>query len=74
MTSQGITVCGGSVTVLMNGKSVGQVTSGGASGCFKTAYFTLSGGLPKGTYTLTLNYSGDSTYQSSTSPATITVS
>ena len=74
VTSYGITVCGGTVTVLMNGQSIGHVNSGGASGCFKTAYFTLSGGLPKGTYTLILSYSGDSTHQPSTSPATITVS
>ncbi len=71
----GLTVCGGSVTVLVNGASTGQVTSGGASGCFKTAYFTLSSGLPKNNqpYTLTLSYSGDSAYQSSTSTVDITV-
>jgi hypothetical protein len=50
------------------------VTSGGASGCFKTAYFTLSSGLQKGTYTVTLSYSGDSTYQPSTQTFQITVS
>jgi len=50
-----------------------QVTSGGASGCFKTAYFTLSSGLPKGTYPVTLSYSGDSTYQPSTYTFSITV-
>ena len=74
VTSQatGTTVCGGSVTVSIPGHP-GQVTSGGASGCFKTAYFTLSSGLPKGTYTATLSYSGDSTYQPSTHAFPITV-
>jgi len=75
VTSQatGTTICGGSVTVSISGHP-GQVTSGGASDCFKTAYFTLSSGLPKGTYTVTLSYSGDSTYQSSTHTFPITVS
>jgi len=68
----GTTVCGGSVTVSIPGHP-GQVTSGGASGCFKTAYFTLSSGLPKGTYPVTLSYSGDSTYQPSTYTFSITV-
>jgi hypothetical protein len=74
VTSQatGTTICGGSVTVSIPGHP-GQVTSGGASGCFKTAYFTLSSGLPKGKYTVTLSYSGDSTYQPSTYAFPITV-
>src|ERR1019366_8133383 len=68
----GTTVCGGSVTVSVPGHP-GQVTSGGASGCFKTAYFTLSSGLKAGTYTVTLSYSGDSTYQPSTDTFQMTV-
>ena len=74
VTSQatGTTICGGSVTVSIPGHP-GQVTSGGASGCFKTVYFTLSSGLPKGKYTVTLSYSGDSTYQPSTYAFPITV-
>ena len=73
-------VCGGSVTVLINGASAGQVTSGGASGCFKTAYFTLNSGLPAGTvakpitYAVTLRYAGDSTYQPSETTVDITCS
>jgi hypothetical protein len=68
-----LTVCGGSVTVSIPGHP-GQVTSGGASGCYRTAYFTLSSGLPTGKYTVTLSYSGDSTHQAISHAFDITVS
>lgn len=73
-------VCGNAATVsvLIDGKSVGHVTSGGLSDCFKTAYFELSGtetnGLSVGTtHTVTLHYAGDSTYQPSETTFNINV-
>ncbi|MGD0716515.1 MAG: Ig-like domain repeat protein [Halobacteriota archaeon] len=76
VTSQatGLRICPGSgVSVLINGKAAGQVSYVGGSQCGKTAYFTLSSGLQKGTYTVTLRYSGDSTYQPIASTFQITV-
>jgi hypothetical protein len=75
VTSQvtGTTVCGGTVTVSIAGVSTTQLTS--APGCFHTAYFTLSSGVPKdGTYKVTLSYSGSGSLQPSTSSTRITVS
>jgi hypothetical protein len=61
-------VCGNAATisVLIDGKPAGQVTSGGLSDCFKTAYFDLSGtetNTLSASPTVTLRYAGDSTYQ-----------
>ncbi len=63
-------ICGhGAVTV-----SMGTVTQGDASGCFRTAYYSLdTSGLSPGTYKVTLSYAGDSTYQPSQSTSQITV-
>jgi outer membrane murein-binding lipoprotein Lpp len=65
-TSPNPMVCGdkAAVTVLVDGIMMGKVTP--ASGCFKTAYFDLSGAdtrsLSTGTHTITLRYAGDSTH------------
>jgi outer membrane murein-binding lipoprotein Lpp len=69
-TSSPPLICGhGMVTA-----SMGTVTQGEASGCFRTAQYSLdTSSLSPGTYTVTLNYAGDSTYQSSQSTAQITV-
>lgn len=62
-------ICGdkAAVTVLVDGRTMGKVTP--ASGCFKTAYFDLSGAdtrsLSTGTHTITLRYAGDSTHEPS---------
>jgi hypothetical protein len=69
-------VCG-AVTVLIDGKSVGQVTSGGSSDCFKTAYFTADTSSLSTTsdnkHSVTIHYAGDNTYQPSTYEFKITV-
>jgi hypothetical protein len=63
-------ICGhGAVTA-----SMGTVTPGDASGCFRTAYYSLdTSSLSPDTYTVTLSYAGDSTYQSSQSTSQIKV-
>ena len=72
--TSGILICGhGTVTVLgPDGKSIGTVSSGGSSDCDATAFLDASS-LSAGTYTVTLRYSGDSTYQPSERTAQITV-
>ncbi|MGZ4925746.1 MAG: Ig-like domain-containing protein [Halobacteriota archaeon] len=69
-TSSQLMVCGhGAVTV-----SIGTVTPGSSSDCFKTAFFSLdTSGLKPGTYEVILRYAGDSTYQPSQSSSKITV-
>jgi len=70
-------ICGdrAAVTVLVDGTTKGTVTP--ASGCFKTAYFDLSGAdtssLAVGAHTITLRYAGDSTHQPAQSTSKITV-
>jgi hypothetical protein len=60
--ASGIRICGhGTVTA-----TIGTVSSGG-SDCYSTAYLDTSS-LNPGTYTVTLSYAGDSTYQPSQSP------
>jgi cytoskeletal protein RodZ len=60
VTASGITICGhGAVTA-----TIGTVSSGGSSDCFRTAYLDTSG-LNPGTYDITLKFTGDSTYQPS---------
>ena len=69
-------VCG-AVKVLIDGKSVGQVTSGGSSNCFKTANFAADTSSLSTTsdnkHSVTIQYAGDSTYQPSTYTTQITV-
>jgi hypothetical protein len=66
-STSGIRICGhGTVTA-----TVGTVSSQG-SNCYSTASFDTSS-LNPGTYTVTLSYTGDSTYQSSQSTAQITI-
>ena len=65
--ASGIRICGhGTVTA-----TIGTVSSGG-SDCYSTAFLDMSS-LNPGTYTVTLSYAGDSTYQSSQSTTQITV-
>jgi hypothetical protein len=65
--ASGIRICGhGTVTA-----TIGTVSSGG-NDCYYTAYLNISS-LNPGTYTVTLSYTGDSTYQSSQSTTQITV-
>jgi hypothetical protein len=60
VTVSGITICGhGAVTA-----TIGTISSGGSSDCFRTAYLDTSG-LNPGTYDITLNFAGDNTYQAS---------
>lgn len=69
-------VCG-AVTVSIDGKSVGQVTPGGSSNCFKTAYFAADTSSLSTTsdhkHSVTIHYEGDSTYQPSDKTFDITV-
>jgi len=70
-------ICGdkAAVTVLVDGRTMGKVTP--ASGCFKTAYFDLSGAdtrsLSTGMHTITLRYAGDSTHEPSQGTSQIMV-
>ncbi len=69
VTASGITICGhGAVTA-----TIGTISSGGSSGCFRTAYLDTSG-LNTGTYDVTLKFAGDSTYQASQLTSKITIS